>query len=71
MVGRPNTMETEQQANVLVLAPHMDDGEMGCGGTIARFVEEGRKVHYVAQKLLRRRLLPKFWMMKWPRLGYN
>ena len=27
---------------VLVLAPHTDDGELGCGGTIARFVEEGR-----------------------------
>jgi LmbE family N-acetylglucosaminyl deacetylase len=33
---------------VLVLAPHTDDGEIGCGGSIARFVEEGRKVYYVA-----------------------
>lgn len=30
---------------VLVLAPHTDDAEIGCGGTIARFVEEGRDVH--------------------------
>ena len=41
-------MDTKQQANVLVLAPHTDDGELGCGGTIARFVEEGKKVYYVA-----------------------
>lgn len=33
---------------VLVLAPHTDDGEFGCGGSIARFVEEGRDVYYVA-----------------------
>ena len=33
---------------ILVLAPHTDDGEFGCGGTIARFVEEGKEVIYVA-----------------------
>lgn len=33
---------------VLVLAPHTDDGEFGCGGTIARFVSEGARVVYVA-----------------------
>ena len=33
---------------VLVLAPHTDDGELGCGGTIAKFVEQGKNVHYVA-----------------------
>lgn len=32
----------------LVLAPHTDDGEFGCGGTIARFVREGHEVYYVA-----------------------
>lgn len=34
--------------NVLVLAPHTDDGELGCGGTIARLVEEKKKVTYAA-----------------------
>lgn len=29
---------------VLVIAPHADDEVLGVGGTIARFVEEGRKV---------------------------
>ncbi|MBD3189627.1 MAG: PIG-L family deacetylase [Candidatus Heimdallarchaeota archaeon] len=33
---------------VLVLCPHTDDGEFGVGGTIARFVEEGHEVFYVA-----------------------
>ena len=32
----------------LVLAPHTDDGEFGCGGTIARLVEAGAEVHYAA-----------------------
>lgn len=33
---------------VLVLAPHTDDGEFGCGGTIARFVEARADVYYMA-----------------------
>jgi LmbE family N-acetylglucosaminyl deacetylase len=33
---------------VLVLAPHTDDGEFGCGGTIAKLVESGSRVVYVA-----------------------
>jgi N-acetylglucosamine malate deacetylase 1 len=33
---------------VLVLAPHTDDGELGCGGSIARMIEEGAEVYYVA-----------------------
>jgi N-acetylglucosamine malate deacetylase 1 len=31
---------------ILVLGAHPDDGEFGCGGTIARFIEEGREVYY-------------------------
>ena len=33
---------------ILILAPHTDDGELGCGGSIARFLEEGKEVYYVA-----------------------
>jgi len=33
---------------ILVLSPHTDDGEMAAGGTIARFIEEGKSVYYVA-----------------------
>ena len=33
---------------MLVISPHTDDGELGCGGTIARFIREGYEVRYVA-----------------------
>jgi len=33
---------------ILVLAPHTDDGEFGCGGSIAKFIKEGKDVFYVA-----------------------
>lgn len=33
---------------ILILAPHPDDGELGCGGAIARFCQEKREVHYAA-----------------------
>ncbi len=33
---------------ILILAPHTDDGEIGCGGSIARFLEEGAEVFYTA-----------------------
>ena len=41
---------------VLVLAPHTDDGEFGCGGTIARLVEQGTEVRYVAFSIATRSL---------------
>ena len=34
--------------SVVVFSPHTDDGELGAGGTIARFIDEGRNVKYVA-----------------------
>lgn len=33
---------------VLVLAPHTDDGELGCGATISKMIRKGCDVHYVA-----------------------
>ncbi len=38
----------ETWKRVLVLAPHTDDGEFGCGGTIARLVDGGVDVRYIA-----------------------
>jgi LmbE family N-acetylglucosaminyl deacetylase len=38
----------EAWKRALVLAPHTDDGEFGCGGTMARLVEAGVEVRYVA-----------------------
>lgn len=43
---------------VLVLAPHTDDGELGCGGTIAKFIEQGINVFYVAFSICSRSLPP-------------
>ncbi len=34
--------------NVLILAPHTDDGELGCGASVVKLIEEGRNVFYVA-----------------------
>jgi N-acetylglucosamine malate deacetylase 1 len=40
----------------LVLAPHTDDGEFGCGGTMARLIENGTEVRYVAFSIATRSL---------------
>lgn len=34
--------------NVVVLAPHTDDAELGCGGTIAKLIERGYDVYVYA-----------------------
>jgi LmbE family N-acetylglucosaminyl deacetylase len=33
---------------ILVLAPHTDDGELGAGASISRWIKEGRRVVYAA-----------------------
>jgi LmbE family N-acetylglucosaminyl deacetylase len=43
---------------VLVLAPHTDDGEFGCGGSISRWVNEGKEVYYVAFSSARKSVPP-------------
>jgi len=35
-------------SRILILAPHTDDGELGCGGTIAKHVANGNEVIYIA-----------------------
>lgn len=37
-----------RDAQILVLAPHTDDGELGAGGSINKWVTAGNVVHYVA-----------------------
>jgi N-acetylglucosamine malate deacetylase 1 len=46
----------EAWRRVLVLAPHTDDGEFGCGGTIARLVDGGSDVRYAAFSIATRSL---------------
>ena len=43
---------------VLVLAPHTDDGEFGCGGTIAKYVSNGSRVIYAAFSAAEQSVLP-------------
>lgn len=33
---------------ILILAPHTDDGELGCGASIAKYIAAGKHVTYVA-----------------------
>ncbi len=33
---------------ILILAPHTDDGELGAGGSISKWVRQGHDVYYVA-----------------------
>src|SRR5687768_9668784 len=35
-------------SRILVLAPHTDDGELGCGGTIAALIKKNFKVYSCA-----------------------
>ena len=44
---------------ILILAPHTDDGELGCGGSIARFIEEGKNVFYAAFSTAEKSVGPK------------
>jgi len=45
---------------ILILAPHTDDGEFGCGGTINKLIEEGNEVYYVAFSACEQSVLPQF-----------
>lgn len=45
---------------LLVLAPHTDDGELGCGGTIAKMIEDGHDVYYVAFSACEKSVLKNF-----------
>ncbi len=40
-------MTVDNFERILVLAPHPDDGELGCGATISRFIRSGCEVYYI------------------------
>ncbi len=44
----------------LVLAPHTDDGELGCGATIHKIINQGAKLFYVAFSACEQSVLPQF-----------
>jgi len=45
---------------ILVISPHTDDGELGCGGSIAKFIEEGNDVEYVALSCCEKSIPPEY-----------
>jgi LmbE family N-acetylglucosaminyl deacetylase len=50
----------KNKTRILILAPHTDDGEFGCGGTIAKLIEEGNEVFYAAFSACQQSVLPEF-----------
>ncbi len=47
----------EKIDKILVLSPHADDGELGCGATVSKFIEKGVDVHFLVLSL-RRKTVP-------------
>ena len=47
-------------SRILILAPHTDDGELGCGATIAKFASLQKEVFYAAFCLCSKSLPSKF-----------
>lgn len=43
---------------ILVLAPHTDDGELGCGGSIAKYCADKKEVFYAAFSTCKKSLPP-------------
>ncbi|MCX6270232.1 MAG: PIG-L family deacetylase [Bacteroidetes bacterium] len=41
-------MTASLPGKILILAPHTDDGEFGCGGSVTKWLEEGYEITYVA-----------------------
>jgi N-acetylglucosamine malate deacetylase 1 len=50
----------QQKKKILILAPHTDDGEFGCGGTVAKLTSEGHEVYYAAFSACQQSVLPQF-----------
>ncbi len=49
-----------KKKKVLVLAPHTDDGEFGCGATISKLIKEEHDVYYAAFSACKQSVLPQF-----------
>lgn len=45
---------------ILILAPHTDDGEFGCGATINKIIRGGGDVYYAAFSACQQSVLPQF-----------
>ena len=51
-------MNSKQFKTILVLAPHTDDGEFGCGASISKFLDQGSRVIYAAFSAAEQSVLP-------------
>jgi LmbE family N-acetylglucosaminyl deacetylase len=49
-----------QNKTILILSPHTDDAELGCGGTIKLLLEQGNQVHIAAFSACRHSVLEGF-----------
>ena len=45
---------------ILILAPHTDDGEFGCGASIHKWISEGKEVYYATFSACKQSVLPQF-----------
>lgn len=50
----------EDKNRILILAPHTDDGEFGCGASIAKWIKEGKQVYYATFSACKQSVLPQF-----------
>jgi LmbE family N-acetylglucosaminyl deacetylase len=53
-------MRIQGNNRILILAPHTDDGELGCGGTISRLVKEKNEVYYIAFSAAEKSVSPEY-----------
>jgi LmbE family N-acetylglucosaminyl deacetylase len=45
---------------ILLLSPHTDDGELGCGASVSKFIAQGKRVIYVAFSACEQSVLPQY-----------
>jgi LmbE family N-acetylglucosaminyl deacetylase len=45
---------------ILILAPHTDDGEFGCGASINKWASEGKEVYYATFSACKQSVLPQY-----------
>jgi LmbE family N-acetylglucosaminyl deacetylase len=49
-----------QNKCIFILSPHVDDGELGCGGTISKLVAENNDVHFAVFSLAEKSIPSEF-----------